>query len=155
MLRNLPPCHPIYKLLFHHFKGTIAINTHGRAVLIPPGGIADLCMSTGGGGHIDIMTKFYHEVLDWRQHIVFPGRFEARGAANPEQMPNYHYRDDGMVLWNAIGDFVTNLLQLHYQSDADVQNDVEAQTWIAEVAAALFKAKNFPERFTTLAELAE
>lgn len=53
--RTLATCHPVAKLLHHHLKDLVAINTHGRQILIPHGGIGDVCLSVGGGGHEKLM----------------------------------------------------------------------------------------------------
>ena len=48
--RQLPSLHPVWKLLKPHIKGVMAINTVGRELLIPAGGVADHTLSLGGGG---------------------------------------------------------------------------------------------------------
>ncbi|KAJ7351750.1 hypothetical protein OS493_035691 [Desmophyllum pertusum] len=48
--RQLPSLHPLWKLLSPHLRGTLAIDTFGRHVLLPAGGVADLVLSIGGGG---------------------------------------------------------------------------------------------------------
>lgn len=48
--RQLPSVHPLWKLLIPHIKGVLAINTVGRELLLPAGGVADHTLSVGGGG---------------------------------------------------------------------------------------------------------
>ena len=50
-----------------------------------------------------------------------------------ENIPNYHFRDDSMMLWNAIDKYVENILNIFYDTDDDVKNDWEIQEWIHEI----------------------
>ncbi len=44
---------------------------------------------------------------------------------DPKQLPGYYYRDDGLKVWKAIKEFVTNVVKFFYLSDNDVKNDRE------------------------------
>ncbi len=48
---------------------------------------------------------------------------------------HYPYRDDGLLFWNTITEFVESYLQVFYASDEDVQSDYELQAWFTEVTA--------------------
>ena len=54
---NIPSVHPVWKLLYSHTKGIMAINTLGRNKLIPDGGLADKVLSIGDGGQITFWKK--------------------------------------------------------------------------------------------------
>ena len=54
--------HLVWKLLYPHTKGIMAINTLGRNKLIPAGGVADKALIIGGGGHIALMQKHYRSL---------------------------------------------------------------------------------------------
>lgn len=88
--RNLPSIHPVFKLLFPHIKSVMAINTLGRKELISTGGISDLTLSIGGGGHVEIIEKFYKE-FTWNVMDI-PWDLERRGLLNKEKLPNFYYR---------------------------------------------------------------
>lgn len=46
------------------------------------------------------------------------------------------YRDDGLLLWGAIGDFAAEYLALYYTSPAALNADTELQAWLAELSSA-------------------
>ena len=50
-----------------------------------------------------------------------------RGVDDPNLLPGYYYRDDGLRLWQAMEDYVSNIINLFYSSDADVKGDSELQ----------------------------
>ncbi|KAJ7337200.1 arachidonate 5-lipoxygenase [Desmophyllum pertusum] len=75
--RQLPTLHPLWKLLSPHVRGVMAINTLGRARLIPAGGVADNTLSLGGGGHIVLMKKYYKD-LNWSSYDL-PTVLKERG----------------------------------------------------------------------------
>ena len=60
--RNLASAHPVFKLLYPHVYGILAIDTIGRKELIGSGGIVDKSLSLGGGGHVTFMAKCFKEV---------------------------------------------------------------------------------------------
>lgn len=129
--RQLPSLHPLWKLLSPHVRGVIAINTLGRERLIPAGGVADNTLSLGGGGHITLMKKYYKDV-SWSSYDL-PRVLEERGVHDAEKLPGFHYRDDALLLWRAIHEYVTDILSIYYHSDEDVQKDTELQAWITDL----------------------
>ena len=48
-------------------------------------------------------------------------------------IPNYHFRDDGLALWEAIRNYVEDVIDIFYQTDEDVQKDHELQEWDREI----------------------
>ena len=48
-------------------------------------------------------------------------------------MPNYYYRDDGILIWDAIESYVREIIGIFYKSDDDVKEDTEVQSWANEV----------------------
>ena len=159
--RNMAPTHPIMNLLYHHFKGVVAINTFGRSILISPGGLADHVSSLGGGGHIDLLSKSYLNEWDYL-NFSFPNRLRRRGVEDSSKLPGYYYRDDGMALWDIMWNFCHSFLSATYGADPActvddaVQQDVEVQAWIREVHDhGLCKGKNVPDSFQTFEQLIE
>ena len=75
-------------------------------------------------------------------------------------MPNYHYRDDGILIWNAIESYVTEIINIFYKSDDDIKEDTELQNWANDVHFNGFPGHNgtpdghsFPERIESRGEL--
>jgi len=153
-LRQIAPCHPVMRLLHHHNKGCIPINTFGRDVLLGPGGAADISLALGGGAHTQLMSHWYLNTWDYLD-FPFPSRIERRGVHDKNKLPGYYYRDDGLAIWDIIYRFVKRFLMLHYNCDADVIDDGEVQGWIKDMHDhGMCKAKNVPAAFTTIDEVA-
>ena len=48
------------------------------------------------------------------------------GIDDPTLLPNYqYYRDDGILIWNAIESYVTEIIGIFYKSDDDVKEDAK------------------------------
>jgi len=88
--RELPSVHPVFKLLYPHIRSVMAINTIGRKELISKGGISDVTLSIGGGGHLEIIQKFY-KLFTWDM-IDIPANLEKRGLMDRKKLPNFYFR---------------------------------------------------------------
>ncbi|KFA92169.1 lipoxygenase family protein [Archangium violaceum] len=132
-MRNLPDCHPVYKLLRHHFRYTLAINDKARRGLLDAGGVFDDFIATGGParGHIKLGKKGYSQwkLLDNKPRLDF----ERRGVLDPAVLPYYPYRDDTLPLWDALEEYVGGVLGVFYKSDTELVKDSEMQAWWAEL----------------------
>ena len=114
--RNLPSVHPVWKLLYPHTKGIMAINTLGRNKLIPAGGVADQVLSIGGGGHVSLMQKHYRSVTFDSYDLIKD--LTDRGVMDLEK---FNYKNDAVLLWKAIHHFVQEIIHLYYKNNKDVQ----------------------------------
>ena len=160
VMRNLPDSHPVYKLLRPHFRYTMAINSRARETLINDGdGVIDQTFAIGGDGRREIMRKggaIYS--IHWTN---IKRSIKDRGVDNPDLLPGYYYRDDGLRIWKAIEDFVTRIIDLFYKSDQDVAGDMELQSWAKDLYEEGFPANggkqghDFPASITKKAELIE
>ena len=83
----------------------------------------------GSNGYVDLIEKCFSE-FHFENDFDFPTNIAMRGVAS---IPNYHFRDDGMMLWNAIGKYVEDILNIFYDTDEEVKNDWEIQEWINEI----------------------
>ncbi|XP_014268461.3 arachidonate 12-lipoxygenase, 12S-type isoform X2 [Maylandia zebra] len=150
-LRQLPAVHPIYKLLAPHLRYTLEINCRGRTQLISANGIFKRVVSTGGDGLL-ILAQREYKVLTYRS-IQPLYDFCDRGVS---QLPNYFYKDHSLMLWEAIHSFVSSMVNLYYQSDHDVQEDLELQAWIRDITEEGFtELPNFglPSKLSSREEL--
>ena len=50
-----------------------------------------------------------------------------------EDIPGYHFRDDGMAWWKNLRQYCQEFLELHYTSDKLVQDDTELLAFLDEV----------------------
>ncbi|MFS8066246.1 MAG: lipoxygenase family protein, partial [Byssovorax sp.] len=67
-----------------------------------------------------------------------------RGVLDPAILPYYPYRDDALVLWDAIEEGVAGVLGHYYKSDEDLVNDVEMQALWADLKAHGLPVEKLP-----------
>ena len=70
-------------------------------------------------GHIVLMKKYYKN-LNWSSYDL-PEVLKERGVLDANKLPGFHYRDDALRLWQAINEFITDILSIYYHSDNDIQ----------------------------------
>lgn len=56
--------------------------------------------ATGGGGHVQMVQKAMQSLT--YTSMCFPEAIKARGMDSTEDIPYYFYRDDGLLVWEAI-----------------------------------------------------
>ncbi|XP_054475058.1 hydroperoxide isomerase ALOXE3-like [Anoplopoma fimbria] len=149
-LRSFSVVHPLYKLLFPHFRYTLYINTRSRTTLLGPDGALSIS-SLGFDGMTELMRRALSETT--YSSLCLPENITARGL---ESIPNFYYRDDGLKLWNIINSFVQAVVEYYYPSDSEVRKDTELQEWISEIFTHGFlgnKASGCPASFQTVKEV--
>jgi len=130
--RQLSPMHPILTLLQPHFRFTLPINEGAKHSLIIPGGVVASVLSPSIEGSLSMVRDAR---LAWRFDQNLPHRlFELRGL-DAARLPEFPFRDDTLLLWDAIRDFVGEYLELYYLSDQDVREDTELQAWVHEITS--------------------
>ncbi|XP_036955707.1 polyunsaturated fatty acid lipoxygenase ALOX15B-like isoform X2 [Acanthopagrus latus] len=151
LLRNVPMVHPLYKLLIHHTRYTLQINILARLLLISKTGVFTKYAASGGEGMITILRRSMSSMT--YSSLCIPDDIAERGL---EDVPNFHYRDDGLRLWDIISRFVQGVLGHYYKNDAEVKQDSELQKWISDIFVHGFlskKSTGIPQSFTSVAEL--
>lgn len=159
--RQLPSAHPLFKLLRPHCKYTLGINGRARTELIQRGGAFDKIVAIQHDetrGLLDELFKVWRfdnedPTLDLKRRNI---------TDNPNDLPDYLYRDDATSVFTIIRDFVGELLGHYYKSDGDlgpdhaVELDTDVQAWAHELAHTFCWNKNgFPDRITSLAQLVQ
>lgn len=131
LYRQLPPNHPVYKLLIQHTRFTVAGAQVGRDLLLTGEESVFQKILSLPGHETDFIKNCF---ADFNIDVLIPPKdFAERGVDDKEVLPNYHFRDDAMLLWKRISELVTKVLTLFYKSDKDVQEDAEFQAFVADI----------------------
>lgn len=130
MHRQLASRHPLHKLLIPHFRFTININDDAIHSLIVPGGVVACNVGIAIESSLALVTRA-HQAWRWDEQV--PTReFALRGV---DRLPDFPFRDDTLLLWHAIHDYVAAYLRVYYRNDQDVRDDTELQGFIWELTA--------------------
>ncbi|XP_036125243.1 arachidonate 12-lipoxygenase, 12R-type [Molossus molossus] len=151
VLRQLPMCHPLYKLLIPHTRYTIQINSIGRAILLNEGGLTARGTSLGLKGFAELMARALSEMT--YDSFYLPNDFVERGV---QDLPGYYYRDDCLAVWDALERYVTEIITYYYPCDAAVEGDPELQSWVQEIFKECLlgrESSGFPTCLRTVPEL--
>ena len=158
VMRNLPDPHPVHRLLRRHIRYTMAINSAARRSLINDEGIIDNIFSIGGEGKNELVRRSNSLYRVQWNHIK--KSVKERGVDNPDELPGYHYRDDGIKVWDAIESYTRDIINIFYESNTDVKDDPELQEWAEDVHNVAFPAfkdaptgRGFPSTIETKEEL--
>ncbi|XP_067675117.1 polyunsaturated fatty acid lipoxygenase ALOX8-like isoform X1 [Haliotis asinina] len=131
--RHLAENHPIFKLLAPHFHQLITSNKLCREHILQPGGPMDAVLSCGAGGMDTIIRR---GLPLWRMDVEgsLPEDLKARGVFGSDVLPGYHYRDDGILVYNAIVAYTTKYINLYYDYEEKIEEDFELQAWASELS---------------------
>ena len=153
--RILPQTHVLYKLLRPHFVETYFVNTVFRNLFLSRNGVIP---RTHGISSMDIKSFLCRE---WPNRsvmnsLIFHRDLKTRGVADETTLPDYPYRDDGILLWSALELYVIACLGTSYCSDDEVANDTDLQAWLHEIADVGFGGHtDFPSRLVSKDSLVE
>ncbi|NJR41929.1 MAG: hypothetical protein HC767_04005 [Akkermansiaceae bacterium] len=78
-------------------------------------------------GRAEIIRNRFQAIRTWDIKTgSFPEEIKARGLGDAT-LPEYPWRDDGKLIWEAIHKYVASYLQHFYPSDQELQRDAEVQ----------------------------
>ena len=149
--RNLARQHPVNILLMPHFEGTLNINKEAATGLIAPNGsiekilAAKIRFSQKAAGEDRLAFDFYENML--------PTDLKRRRVDDRAILPEFPYRDDALLVWEAIRQWVSDYLDIYYQNDDAVNADYELTAWTDNLMDR-GKVKGF-KPITSKAQLAE
>ncbi|WP_158102866.1 lipoxygenase family protein [Lentzea kentuckyensis] len=132
-VRNLAANHPVAVLLKRHFEGTFSINKLAVELLIQPGKAVEYLIGSDLASTYPWLAK--HRANRSFRGNYLPATLAATGTAGSRELPHFPYRDDGLLVWQAISEWVGTFVGAYYRTDADVVSDHELQAWAAEVAS--------------------
>ncbi len=101
--------------------------------------------------------KILEEAWDkWNiKEFAFPKEIKRRKMSD---IPHYPYRDDGILVWDAIHAYVSNYLNHFYTTPETLSADTELQSWAAELSdenGSGGKVKGMPSTISSVDELVE
>ncbi|MEO1046476.1 MAG: lipoxygenase family protein [Pseudomonadota bacterium] len=149
--RHLASVHPIWALLVPHFEGTLFINNQAANSLIAGNGPIDHIFA----GTIDSSQQAAVQdrlAFDFYAHMP-PAELAARNVNDAKKLPDYPYRDDALLVWQAIHDWATQYVRIYYADDAAVTGDTELTAWTNTLISE-GKIKGF-KPITSRAQLAD
>lgn len=138
--RQLSEMHPVYRLLSPHFRYTMEINALARGLLINAGGIIETTFNPGKYS-IELSSAAYDKL--WRFDTeALPADLIRRGMAVEDPtakhglkltIEDYPFANDGLELWDAIKQWVTDYVNYYYPEASKVKSDHELQGFWEEV----------------------
>jgi arachidonate 15-lipoxygenase len=129
--RTLADVHPLWALLVPHFEGLLFINNQAATSLITKGGPIDhifggtISSSQAAAVSARLSFAFYERML--------PADLAARGVGMDSTLGDYPYRDDALLVWHAIHDWVDQYINIYYEDDAALSGDTELTAWVQSV----------------------
>ncbi len=152
--RQLAQNHPLGLLLRPHFQFMLANGDLARKRLISRGGYVDELLAGTLQESLQIVKNAYEE---WSlDQFALPKELNNRGMDDVASLPHYPYRDDGMLVWNALKKFVSNYLNLYYKTPGDITKDTELQAWAAElISKEGGRVKGMPGTIKSVDELVD
>uniref|UniRef100_A0A8C8B7P4 Lipoxygenase domain-containing protein n=1 Tax=Otus sunia TaxID=257818 RepID=A0A8C8B7P4_9STRI len=146
-LRQLPSCHPLFKVR-SHLRATPLVSlgvTGGHWGALEALGVTV--------GHWGVLERGLESVT--YTSLCLPDDIHHRGLSH---LPNYHYRDDGLRLWEAIASFVSGIVDFYYGEDVVVSGDTELQAWVMDIFTNGFLGRTssgIPSSLQTVQELSK
>jgi arachidonate 15-lipoxygenase len=147
--RQLAVAHPLSRLLSPHLEGAMFINEAATLIIMGSLTTGDVILAAPietlqrECGRDRLACDFYDNML--------PNDLRARGVDNTDQLPDYPYRDDALLIWNALDQWVGEYVAVYYASDSDVTGDYELKAWATELGSS-GKIKGF-RAITTRSQL--
>jgi arachidonate 15-lipoxygenase len=131
--RKLPKNNPLGALLRPHIEGTLFINDSAVKGLVNLGGTVDKVASGTLESSLLLSIKGAKGYPFSFNESSLPIALKQRGVDDNKSLPDYPYRDDALLIWQAIHTWVSSYLIIFYPHDNAVQNDQEIQAWIKDL----------------------
>ncbi|KAK2996559.1 hypothetical protein RJ639_025753 [Escallonia herrerae] len=138
--RQLSAMHPIYRLLHPHWRYTMEINALAREALVNADGIIESSFSPGKYS-MELSSAAYDQ--QWRFDLqALPADLISRGMAVEDPsaphglkltIEDYPFVSDGLVLWGAIKEWVSDYVNHYYPEASLIESDHELQAWWTEI----------------------
>ncbi|KAJ8375127.1 hypothetical protein SKAU_G00057070 [Synaphobranchus kaupii] len=120
--------HPLARILCATGRYTLPINITARNTLINKGGFFMEYTALGKDAQWVIIERATQDIT--YESLCLPDNLKHRGVEN---LKNFHYRDDGMDIWDAIYEFVHEVVYAYYKSDDAIFQDKELQDMVNSI----------------------
>ncbi|MEM7713412.1 MAG: lipoxygenase family protein [Cyanobacteria bacterium P01_A01_bin.68] len=127
---HLATRHPVNVLLKPHFEFTMAINNTVDQAVISPGGTVDRLLAGTLQSSLELAGKGLDEYFNNFSDFALPRNLSQRGVDNSSILRDFPYRDDGLLVWNTLRDYVSRYIEIYYKSNRDIREDFELQNWL-------------------------
>ncbi|WP_445633986.1 Lipoxygenase domain-containing protein [Nostoc sp. DSM 114161] len=131
--RRLPANHHLRILLEPHFEGTILINYGAHKILVADRRQVDELLASTIESDRQLTVQAAQDYLHHFNDAMFPNILASRRVDNTHKLPEYPYRDDGLLIWNAIHQWVRAYLSSYYISEQQLLADQALQNWAKEL----------------------
>jgi arachidonate 15-lipoxygenase len=156
-VRELAARHPVNVLLRPHFEFTMAINAVGDQVLINPGGFVETIIGATLESSLNLTNQGVTEFFNNFSSFALPTNLRQRGVDDRSLLRDFPYRDDGLLVWQALEDYVSQYVGIYYKSNRDVREDFELQNWIQTLQRPIseqgFGVVSLPQRLNNRNQL--
>lgn len=133
--RHLGTVHPLRIILDDHCIATMLTNTLAIQVVYNPTGTLNQVSDLGTSGVLQLINEA-RDSFNWsRTHHI--NEMTTRGLDDQVVLPYHPFRDDGILVFNGIADFVSDYVNLYYTSNNDVSYDFELQNFVREVSTEI------------------
>ena len=125
---SLSSLHPIWKLMFPYLRYKCSEGMMVRQAFFGESGFLDNLFPLGEEGAVELLKE---AVEGWSlEDMAFPMALAMRGLDGTDKLPEYPYRDDGLLIWCTISDFVASYIDCYYEDDQSVEDDYEIQNFL-------------------------
>lgn len=132
--RTLPRQHPLYVLLTPNYQGMFFTNNTAVTSINVQNSYLNITEMIFSGTVPSTLGIAGNAVagVDFNDNML-QNNLRERGVDDPTLMPNYPYRDDALLIRDAIWRWVRDYVELYYENDRDVRGDYELRNWAREL----------------------
>ena len=156
-VRSLAARHPVNVLLKPHFEFTMAINSVGDTTLIQPGAAIEFSFAGILNDSLKLTERSVSDYFENFSHFALPTNLRQRGVDSSSTLQDFPYRDDGLLIWNSLEEYVSRYIGIYYKSNRDIRQDSELQNWLQTLRKPIseggFGVSSLPERLTNRDQL--
>ena len=110
----------------------LTVSSRNLLFTASPRSFADEFVSVGVGQLSQLIQNRWQK-YDFFVNAHLPNELASRGFGPDTDIPGYLFREDGLKLWDALGEFTTNVVHEVYRTDADVAKDIVLRLWADEM----------------------